>query len=301
MQILDYETGMRKFTYHGNVQNMRGFDQVKVTDAKNSAQASFKNIENLYLKYVYFSGPKRQYYFKDPSSNRSMLDEFRNIITLLKQHNTEAYFFISPAHAHQHEIIRILGLWPLFEQWKREVIQILEKEYPGSNYTLWDFSGYNSITSVNVPGDRKLREYIDSTHYTPYVGDMVLARLFGKEHPSMPDDFGYRINKQSIENVLSDIREKQKSYIDTHKEDVSNINKMAADADFIPENVFIQGGQRPYGARAYRSNSTIIKKKRLDVLKDIDQGLTFNEISKNHGVSTNTIINLNNTHIITRD
>jgi len=39
------------------------------------------------------------------------------------------------------EVIRVTGLWQEFEQWERELTEMAP---------VWDFSGYNSITSKSI-------------------------------------------------------------------------------------------------------------------------------------------------------
>ncbi|MFK5948608.1 MAG: hypothetical protein QM500_07560 [Methylococcales bacterium] len=300
-QTLNYNTGMRQFIINGNPQDMRKLNQLKVADKQNGAHASFAKMENLYLKYVYFSGPKREYYFKNPSTGSSMLEELEKIIAIFKRHDTKVHFFISPAHARQYEVIRNLGLWPMFEQWKKEVVAILENEYGDDGYNLWDFSAYNSITTINVPEMSKMREYIDSTHYSPYTGDLILSKIFDAEHPSVPEDFGRKINSKTIDFELKRIRDNQQHYIETHGSDVSEIKKVAINSDFLTENIFIQGGDRPYGAKAFKSTSKIVKGHKLEALRKIEQGLSTKEISKKYNLSIKDIHDIDNKYRLSRN
>jgi hypothetical protein len=63
--------------------------------------------------------------------------------------------FINPIHARQQEIIHHEKQWLTFEQWKRELLSIVEK---ANNHhplvepvQLWDFNGYNTVTMEAVP------------------------------------------------------------------------------------------------------------------------------------------------------
>lgn len=300
-QVLNVETGMRQFVINGEPQDMRNLHNLKITDKKNGARSRFADMENLYLKYVYFSGPQREYYFRNPINNKSMLEEFRKIVTIFKEHNTEAFYFISPAHARQHEVIRHLGLWPIFEQWKKEIVNILENEYPNDNYTLWDFGGYNSITTIEVPEDSKLREFIDSTHYSPYTGDLILSKIFDYDSPLVPNNFGRKLNSKTIDIELENIRLEQKQYINTHKSDTDEIKQMALDADFLPEHVFIQGGDQPYGARSFKSSSSIVEDNKLGALREIENGEPIKEVSNKYKLKIQDTINLNNKYRISRN
>lgn len=103
--------------------------------------------------------------------------------------------FISPSHAAQMEAIRIVGLWQEFEQWKRE----LSKMAP-----VWDFSGYNSITSE--PVSNGMKNYLDSSHYRKNVGDLVINCLFSYQEEKVPADFGTLITPANVEAHLTKIR-----------------------------------------------------------------------------------------------
>jgi hypothetical protein len=122
-------------------------------------------------------------------------NDFRSIIETCKQNNIEVKVFISPAHATEWEAIRVAGLWPTFEEWKRELVKITP---------VWDFSGYNSITTEAISSE--MENYLDSSHYSPAVGNLVLNRLYNYQHESVPADFGIWITPQNVETHIKQIR-----------------------------------------------------------------------------------------------
>lgn len=189
----------------------------------------FRRSEEEYFKYRYSNS------LRDVDGS-SGLGHLVSIVNLARQHNVELRLFVSPVHARQMEVIRQLGLWSLFEQWKRETVAILAEDaakHPVmSPIPLWDFSGYNSLTTEDVPpaGDTgsKMRWYWESSHYKPALGDLVLDRVFGHTESGrrIPDDFGVLLGTDNIDSHLSRIRNDQARYHKTHAADVAEIEEL---------------------------------------------------------------------------
>lgn len=134
-------------------------------------------------------------YYKNYELSKYFLDDLRDIIETCKQRNIDLKIFISPSHASLWEAMRITGLWPVFEEWKREVVKITP---------VWDFSGFNSITTE--PINEEMTNYWDSSHYRKEVGDLILNRLFDYQNKTIPVDFGVLLTRSNIEAQLAGIR-----------------------------------------------------------------------------------------------
>ena len=126
--------------------------------------------------------------------SQSRLANFQAIIDKYKQHNIEVKVFISPTHATQYEAIHVAGLWPIFEQWKREVTNIVP---------VWDFYGYNSVTTESI--DDRMNNYINNSHYSPVVGELILNSLLLYQNEKVPNDFGVLLTQENIELHLAKI------------------------------------------------------------------------------------------------
>ncbi len=133
--------------------------------------------------------------YKNYSFSPERLNHIRTIIDICRKNNIDVKVFISPIHATQHEAIRVAGLWSIFEQWKRELVKIVP---------IWDFSGYNSVTTEPISDD--MRNYIDSSHYSRQTGNLVLDRILSYQQESVPSDFGILITPENIESHLAKIR-----------------------------------------------------------------------------------------------
>lgn len=140
---------------------------------------SYLNSEEFYYNYKY-------------SAQR--LQDFRTMVELCRARNIEVEVFISPSHAAQWEAIRDSGLWGQFEQWKKDLAAIAP---------VWDFSGYNSITTE--PISETMQYYWDNSHYTERTGNLVLDRLLNVQAVSLPQDFGQLLKPDTIEQVNAEI------------------------------------------------------------------------------------------------
>lgn len=122
----------------------------------------------------------------------SFLDDFKQVVETCRQRNIELKIFISPLHASHLEAIKTAGMWSELENWKRQVVEITP---------VWDFSGYNSITTE--PINENMKNYWDSSHYRKEVGDLILNRLFQIQEESVPKDFGNFLTAENIEQQLA--------------------------------------------------------------------------------------------------
>ncbi|MEB3828329.1 hypothetical protein [Phormidium sp. CCY1219] len=183
------------------------------------------------LRYVYENEPERpiteefanmmggfmerEGYYKEYELSQEFLGALRDLVEIAKSRDIELKLFISPAHAAQWETLRLAGLWPEFEQWKREVVKIAP---------VWDFSGYNSITTESI--DREMNYYWDSSHYRESVGDLIINRLFDYQTEKVPSDFGVVIDAESVESHLQNIRRDREAWVTHHPEVVRWVKEL---------------------------------------------------------------------------
>jgi len=145
--------------------------------------------------------------FYNPSRNL----QFRSLeamIDLAKRNDIRLILFIPPYHARYLEILHDAGFWNSFEAWKHALVQTVD-EAAGKRrdlILLYDFSGYDDISGEQVPqpGDTQaeMRWYRDSTHYTPALGDLMIASMM-EAGPVL----GQELNAQTLEADLQRIRD----------------------------------------------------------------------------------------------
>lgn len=165
------------------------------------------------------------------------LELLRAIVQQCRMDGIELYLFIPPVHARNLDVLQALGLYPLFEQWKRDLVNVLAVDavcYPRAQpIPLWDFTGYSSVTTEEVPSaaerGRPMRWYWEASHFKQELGDRVLDRLFGYHQPgrTMPEDFGVLLTAENIELHLAQMREQQKRYHETHPRELAEVASLA--------------------------------------------------------------------------
>ena len=143
------------------------------------------------------------------------LTELKKIVDLCQQNQIKLISFISPSHATQWEAIRATGEWSTFEKWKREVVAITP---------VFDFSGYNSITSE--PIHNEMENYRDNSHYTKKIGDLVLNRILSYKKEEVPEDFGILINPENVESHLVKIRQDREIWAKNNPDEVQLVKEI---------------------------------------------------------------------------
>lgn len=144
------------------------------------------------------------------------LRNFQTIIDTCTRKKIDLKIFISPTHAADLEAIHNAGLWQEFEEWKRQISALAP---------IWDFSGYNSITTEPVSNDMK--NYWDSHHYRKNVGDLVLSRMFDDCKETTASDFGEIITAKNIESHLARIRGDRSNWLKSNPKLVELVRSLA--------------------------------------------------------------------------
>ena len=134
---------------------------------------------------------------------------FEKLVEIAQNQEIDLYVFIPPVHAIYLEKYSMEGSWSGFENLKRQLVKIAP---------VWDFSGYNSITTE--PIQEQMNNYIDSSHYSKEVGDLILNRIFDYQTETVPDDFGVLLTPDNIEAHLEKIRRDRELWVKNNPEAV---------------------------------------------------------------------------------
>lgn len=129
------------------------------------------------------------------------VNAFQQMVEFCRQHNIELIVFISPSHATQWEALQVTDRWESFEQWKRKMVEITP---------VWDFSGYNSITTEPIKD--VMTNYVDNSHYTPKIGEFVLNRILSHNVEQVPQDFGVLMTPENIDEHLANVRAEREKW-----------------------------------------------------------------------------------------
>lgn len=206
-----------------------------------SKQALLNSEKGYMWGGVYLPGPKCRFRFEaGPSETGNVqhtppLDDIRALIALAHRHDVKLHLFISPSHARQWEVLAALGLWNAWEDWKRQLVRINAEEAARAHrkpFPLWDFSGYHGISTESLPDpnspDAEMAGYIESSHYKPAIGNLVLDRMFDLKVPgrTLPGDFGVLLTQDGIDQHLEAIRSARMRYRQTHPQDIAEIAEL---------------------------------------------------------------------------
>jgi len=134
---------------------------------------------------------------------------------------------LNPVHAWHSYVYEDAGLWPLYEQWKRDLVAMVARS-PG--VALWDFSGVSECTSDPVPAAAdpaaKMRWYRESGHFRPALGDVVLDHVYGRPQSACPG-LGRRLDAGTIAAMLAEQRTALARWKERHPGDVSELDELA--------------------------------------------------------------------------
>lgn len=144
------------------------------------------------------------------------------MLSVLTQARSTTYLIIYPYHAQIRVIIERLGMGKLFADWKRLLVAIAERE---GKVEVWDFSGVSSETLESIPakGDRQthLRYYWEAGHFKKTLGDLVIARLLGRE-----GNFGIKLDSSNIDRWLIEDRARVKALLEERSSLTSEIDEV---------------------------------------------------------------------------
>jgi hypothetical protein len=166
----------------------------------------------------------------------STFDHLQSILDLARRDGVDVRLYISPNHVRTWEIMRLMGLWPRVEEWKRVLVRLLASDaarHPGQPpVPLWDFGGYTSVTVDSRPQgtgpDLKFANHYDSMHFSKEIGDRIMDRVYGLDVPGrpVPSDFGVRLTQANLEEHLARQRAAQRDFARANGAEVRELEAM---------------------------------------------------------------------------
>lgn len=194
-------------------------NSLKIVSAENGHRFIFDRLERDFVDRIWRAGPEKRYSFTLKDNNT--LDTFRKIISFAHENNLDLRLLIGPEHARMLLAMKEAHLWIQFEDWKREMVRIINEEAKNYNkppFDLWDFSGFNSVTIESIPagGDKSthMAWYWEGSHYKQQTGEVILKKVLDSPNLSSCDisDFGVKLSPSILEFHLKDIRAKMSLY-----------------------------------------------------------------------------------------
>ncbi|MRX06443.1 hypothetical protein GJ697_01180 [Pseudoduganella sp. FT25W] len=126
------------------------------------------------------------------------MQELNVSVASLCLQGTRLRLYVNPTHAMTSDALYWAGKWPAMEAWQAQLAELADRHRRhGCDVRVFDFSGFNSVTSEAPPqvsGLREMRNYWETSHYRERVGAMVLARMFGQAG----GDFGVELTPATM-------------------------------------------------------------------------------------------------------
>ena len=145
--------------------------------------------------------PRLREYLRGVGPTEAAMRDFSDSVAGLCRAGTRLRLYINPTHAMTSDVLYWSGKWPAMERWQAQLAELAQhRAAQGCDIQLYDFSGFNSITTEAVPqasGHPLMQYYWETSHYRVNVGGMILARMLGGGG-GVPDDFGVELTPSTL-------------------------------------------------------------------------------------------------------
>jgi hypothetical protein len=139
--------------------------------------------------------------------------------------------YVNPTHAMTIDVLYWAGKGTQYEAWLTDLAAMGQRlRDAGCDVRLFDFAGFNAVTSEPVPrpGNRsEMRNYWETSHYRDQVGAAILARLDGA--PAGSDGFGMELLPGTIARHIAQLRAGRAVYLASHPYEAGQAQRIAAD------------------------------------------------------------------------
>jgi hypothetical protein len=188
----------------------------------------FRHVEKQYMTVTWFPLPDKKFALRreDGSSNLVYL---QRILADAYREGIDVRMAFMPFHARLAEAMRAVDIWDDFELWKTDVVQLIEDEAAKAGkpaYPVYDFTGYNTITTEPVPSAKdkttRMRWHLDPTHVTRATGDLMQNILLGVDGERY-EDFGQKVDSGNIDSYIERTRRDRERYIEKFPKDLQEV------------------------------------------------------------------------------
>jgi len=165
------------------------------------------------------------------ASYATTLAALQEFVDLSAKHGIQLKLVINPIHARQNHALAAAGLWPLYENWKRDLVFAAQRAQRPELVSLWDFSGVSTCTAESLPPDSNpasaMRWYRESSHFRRVLGNRVLDRVFGRPGDGACPGFGQRLEPATLAAALAEQSAALREWVETHAADAAEIEGLA--------------------------------------------------------------------------
>ena len=158
--------------------------------------------------------------FHRKSTTRLSPDDLRRLQSILQTATSmhgNVKLVIYPYHAQILALFDDAGLWPLFEEWKRHLVDAVaevKRNNPDAHIALFDFSGFGHYNCEHIPepgeAGAATKWYWEGGHFKKPLGDIVLARVMAV--PEAPQAaFGFRLDASNVQADIDRITSERRA------------------------------------------------------------------------------------------
>ncbi|MGK5594572.1 MAG: hypothetical protein ACSNEK_04355 [Parachlamydiaceae bacterium] len=162
-----------------------------------------------YIKDIHQNGM-----YKTFKVDEKALDMFTSLVSICRERNINLKVFINPPQALYWEALFQHGYWESLEELKRKLANI---------HPLWDFGGFNIVTTKDPVLEEFGSLYYECSHFRPLLGKVILDTLFGRNQSSV--QFGHLLLPNTIEDKLAMMRKERDKWAEAHPDMVSELEK----------------------------------------------------------------------------
>lgn len=153
-------------------------------------------------------------------------DYYKKMLNIINEHpEIEFFIYTNPFHVRLLEVMDMKIQYQSFEDWKKQLIE-MNTQYiknPKSNFYIYDFSGYNFITTENIDINTKVSHFFyDTSHAKSSVGELILKYILENNYY---EDFGIKLDKISIDSYLKEQKIKQQQWREKNKNTIKSIKE----------------------------------------------------------------------------
>jgi|GEM_PF-645535 len=163
---------------------------------------------------------------KQNPDTQTAMKAFAAATTELCVAGKQVRLYINPTHALMTDTLYWSGQWERMEAWQTALVEMVgQQKRSGCDIRLFDFSGFNSVTTEIIPqvasGKTDMVNYWEASHYRTHVGQMILSRIFNVGADKIPTDFGAEVTTETLPIHLHQYRQARDGYHLAHPMEVA--------------------------------------------------------------------------------
>ncbi|MFA7231383.1 MAG: hypothetical protein WC071_08940 [Victivallaceae bacterium] len=200
---------------------------------KGGYRKGFIKTENSYVQNHWRPGAPNKFNLSKPGERS--FESIRRMIEQACKEKIKLTIVISPVHSRLLMTIYLCDLWPQFQQFKRNLLEINQTEtakYGLKPFPLWDFAAPSFYNNEPVPAEGDYQTtmsfYWECSHYTPDLGNLMLDLVLNGKSNRLKYPFGTRLDLGNINQILDSQEKMLKDYISEHPDADAEIEAIIA-------------------------------------------------------------------------